>query len=81
MMQQDVGRLVKGGTHHCVAAAADVPVMPGAIAPSGRTEACSDVSLEKRSGASIPVRYVRATTVPTPGTVIGRWQRGYRRAN
>lgn len=47
MMQQDVGRLVKGGSHHRVAAAADVPVivsLPGAVAPWGQTEVRSDVS-------------------------------------
>jgi len=70
MMQQDVGRLVKGGTHHCVAAAADVPVMPGAIAPSGRP---------KRAPTSL-LRIARARRSPS-GTLEPRPSRPRERSS
>jgi hypothetical protein len=47
VMQEDVGRLVKGGAHHRITAAADVAIvigLPGAVAPWRQTEVRSDIS-------------------------------------
>src|SRR5258708_2033763 len=55
-MQEDVGRLVEGGAHHRITAAADVAIvisLSGAVAPWRQTEVRSDVSRSREAPACV----------------------------
>ena len=62
MMQEDVGRLVEGGAHHRIAAAADVAIiisLSGAVAPWRQTEMRSDISRSREALRRVDASPVR----------------------
>lgn len=78
----DVCRLVEGTSDPLVADLADAASaikLTGLVLARGQAQMGADsFGSEELAGTSMPVRYVRATSAPTPGTLVSRRQTGSR---